>query len=179
MKTNRQYDIAFVGLKQGIHEFSYQIEDKFFLAYSQPEFSETSINVKLTFDKNNSFFLLKFEITGAVKVNCDRCAEPFMLNIWDEFIQVVKLVDNPSEMTEDEAPDVSYIAKTDSHLNIADWIYEFILLSIPMQKIHPNSADGISGCNPEALKMLGQMSGKDHDNEINPIWKDLEKFKKN
>lgn len=178
MKALRQFDIAFVGLKPGEHTFEYQITDSFFENYGPQDFSDCNATVKLLFDKKSNFFLLKFEIGGKVTVNCDRCGQPFELQLWDDFDQVVKLVDNPEEMNSDEDPDVAYISKTESHLNVAEWIYEFINLSIPMQRIHPDDSTGKSGCDPKVLDMLDQMNRQANEKE-NPIWKDLDKFRQN
>ncbi len=176
MKTHRIYDIAFVGLKNGVHDFNYDIDDKFFADYSAPEFTNSRLKVHLIFNKESAFFLLKFEITGIVTVPCDRCGALFPLNIWDEFNLVIKLVDNPEEEPADDDPDVNYISRTESHLNVADWIYEFINLSVPMQHIHPDDANGKSGCDPAVLEMLDRM--KQHEQQkTNPIWKDLDKFR--
>lgn len=177
MKALRQFDIAFVGLKPGVHTFQYQITDSFFENYGPQDFSNCNATVKLLLDKKSNFFLLKFEIGGTVTVNCDRCGQPFELQLWDDFDQVVKMVDNPDELKDDEDPDVSYISKTESHLNVAEWIYEFINLSIPMQRIHPEK-DGKSGCDPKVLEMLDKMNQQSGEKD-NPIWKDLDKFRQN
>jgi uncharacterized metal-binding protein YceD (DUF177 family) len=177
MKALRQFDIAFVGLKPGVHTFQYQITDSFFENYGPQDFNNCNATVKLLLDKKSNFFLLKFEIGGTVTVNCDRCGQPFELQLWDDFDQVVKMVDNPEEINNEEDADVSYISKTESHLNVAEWIYEFINLSIPMQRIHPEK-DGASGCDPKVLEMLDKMNQQAGDKE-NPIWKDLDKFRDN
>ncbi|SHN37675.1 DUF177 domain-containing protein [Chitinophaga sp. CF418] len=178
MKALRQFDIAFVGLKPGEHTFEYQITDSFFENYGPQDFSDCNATVKLLLDKKSNFFLLKFEIGGKVTVNCDRCGQPFELQLWDDFDQVVKMVENPDELNEDEDPDVAYISKTESHLNVAEWIYEFINLSIPMQRIHPDDSTGKSGCDPKVLDMLDQMNRQAGEKD-NPIWKDLDKFREN
>jgi uncharacterized metal-binding protein YceD (DUF177 family) len=176
MKPLREFEIAFVGLKPGEHTFQYQITDSFFENYGPQDFTNCNATVKLLLEKNSNFFLLKFEIGGTATVNCDRCGQPFELQLWDDFNQVVKMVDNPEEM-DDEDPDVSYISKTESHLNVAEWIYEFINLSIPMQRIHPD-VNGKSGCDPKILEMLDNMS-QQSEGKDNPIWKDLDKFRQN
>ncbi|MGN6511072.1 MAG: YceD family protein [Chitinophaga sp.] len=121
---------------------------------------------------------MKFEVGGTITVTCDRCGQPFEMQLWDDFNQVIKLVDNPGEMNTDEDPDVTYISRTESHLNVAGFIYEFINLSIPMQRIHPDNPDGTSGCDPKVLEMLAKMN-KPGDDDTNPIWKGLEKFRDN
>lgn len=179
MKPLREFDIAFVGLTPGVHTFQYEIGDSFFENYESPQdFTNCKATVKLTFDKKSSFFLLKFEVGGTATVTCDRCGESFELQLWDDFDQVVKMVENPEELEGDEDPEVKYIAKTESHLNVADWIYEFIHLSIPMQRIHPDNSDGSSGCDPKVIEMLEKMSRQAKEND-NPIWKGLDKFKDN
>ena len=54
----RAFEIAFVGLKPGIHEFQYRIDDKFFEAYQQQDFRNCEANIKLALDKKNGFMLL-------------------------------------------------------------------------------------------------------------------------
>ena len=178
MKQLREFDIAFVGLTPGVHTFQYQITDSFFENYGQQDFSNCNATVKLQFDKKTGFFLLKFEVGGTITVTCDRCGQPFEMQLWDDFNQVIKLVDNPGEMNTDEDPDVTYISRTESHLNVAGFIYEFINLSISMQRIHPDNPDGTSGCDPKVLELLAKMN-KPADNDTNPIWKGLEKFRDN
>ena len=89
--------------------------------------------------------LCRFDIDGKVDVLCDRCGNNLQLQLWDEFKVVVKIVDDPEIMNEEEDdPDVYYIGKGESHLNVADWIYEFINLSIPMQRMCKEDENGKS-----------------------------------
>ena len=121
--------------------------------------------------------MLKFEVGGSVTVNCDRCGNPLPIDLWDEFNIVVKLVDDPDTMnSQEEDPDVYYISKGESHLHVADWIYEFINLSIPMQKTC--SYENMDGpyCNAAARELLQNLRAKEAA-DGNPIWKGLEKFK--
>lgn len=176
MSSRRNYDIAFVGLKPGIHEFQYNIDDKFFEEYQEQDFRNCVANIKLTLDKHNGFMMLKFEVGGKLEVTCDRCGNGLPLDLWDEFNIVVKMVDNPEEMNDqEEDPDVYYISKGESFLRIGDWIYEFVNLSIPMQRMCGPDEIGGSSCNKEVLAMLAKM-GADSKTE-NPLWKGLEKFK--
>lgn len=177
MRPHQQFEIAFVGLKSGPHEFNYDIDDKFFQPFSQTDFSESRLQVHLLMDKKSNFFLMKFEITGEVTVNCDRCGDPFVLPVWDEFNLVVRMVEDPAAVEEDEDPYVAYIARHESILDVAGWVYEFALLSIPMQRIHPDQENGETGCNKTALKMLAEMQHPENGKK-NPIWKDLDKFRK-
>jgi uncharacterized metal-binding protein YceD (DUF177 family) len=74
----------------------------------------------------------------------------------------------------EEDPDVQYISRTESHLHTADWIYEFINLSIPMQRMCGPAEIGGPFCNKEVLQKLAEL--KPETTNAN-IWKGLEKFK--
>jgi uncharacterized metal-binding protein YceD (DUF177 family) len=61
---------------------------------------------------------------------------------------------------------------------VADWLYEFINLSIPNQRTCADDDNGESTCNREVLDMLKQMELQaQQTKEENPIWKGLDKFR--
>src|SRR3978361_2006483 len=130
MGTRREFEIAFVGLKPGVHEFNYKVTDKFFEEYGEQDFENTEANVQLKLEKNNGFMILRFEVGGKADVICDRCSNELPLQLFDEFVVTVKMTDEPEVMnTQEEDPGVFYISRGESHLNVKDWIYEFVNLS--------------------------------------------------
>lgn len=177
MSNRREFEIAFVGLKPGVHEFNYHVSDKFFEEYNEQDFRNPDANVKLLLEKNNGFMILRFEIGGKAEVTCDRCNNDLPLQLFDEFKVMIKLTEDPAVMNEqEEDPDVYYISRGESHIDVKDWIYEFINLSIPMHKTcEYENMDG-PYCNPSAKEMLKHMK-PDENGGTNPIWKGLEKFK--
>lgn len=179
MKYHREFEIPWFGLKEGIHEFQYQITDKVIeeLGHEHPDFENMDAAVNLKFDKQNGFFQLHFDINGKVDVPCDRCGDVFSMPLWDEFDLIVKLTadqDDDEAQDEDEA-DIVFIPRSETVLDVSDWVYEFVLLSMPMQHIHPDLANGKSGCNPEALKLLEKLSGEEETKKT--LWSGLDKFK--
>jgi uncharacterized metal-binding protein YceD (DUF177 family) len=177
MSNRREFEIAFVGLKPGVHEFNYRIDDRFFEEYNEQDFRNPDANVKLLLEKSNGFMILRFEIGGKAEVACDRCNNNLPLQLFDEIKVMIKMTDDPALMNEqEEDPDVYYISRGESHIDIKDWIYEFINLSIPMQKTcEYENMDG-PYCNPSAREVLKNMR-PDESQGANPIWKGLEKFK--
>jgi uncharacterized metal-binding protein YceD (DUF177 family) len=178
MSRRREFEIAFVGLKPGVHEYNYLIGEKFFEAFQQQDFRNCKANVKLLLDKKSSFMLLRFEIGGTLEVTCDRCNNNLPLDLWDEFNITVKMVEDPDLMNEQEDdPDMYYIAQSESHMDVANWIYEFINLSIPFQKVCDFEKMDGPNCNPNVLDMLKKLEPEENKIKENPIWKGLEKFK--
>jgi uncharacterized metal-binding protein YceD (DUF177 family) len=177
MSQRREFEIAFVGLKPGLHHYEYRVEDKFFAPFGPQDFSHCEANIRLTLDKKTGFMQLKFDIDGIVQGICDKCGNSLPLQLWDEFSLIVKLVDDPDTMNEqEEDPDVFYIGRGESHLYLSNWIYEFIILSIPFQKICADAEKGGPYCNLEVLEKLRQLEqGVKSENKT--IWKGLDQFK--
>ncbi|HTN36773.1 MAG TPA: hypothetical protein VL053_06835, partial [Arachidicoccus sp.] len=68
MNNRRAYEIAFVGLKPGVHNFEYKVEDVFFEDYGPQDFENCHAAVKVSLEKNTSLILLKFDVSGTVDV---------------------------------------------------------------------------------------------------------------
>ncbi|MBX2940301.1 MAG: DUF177 domain-containing protein [Ferruginibacter sp.] len=180
MAHRREFEIAFVGLKPGPHEFNYTLGNEFFIERGAVDFSDIDARVKVTLDKHPGFLQLKFEVGGQADVQCDRCGNPLTLDLWDDFDMVVKLVENPDEMNaSEEDPDIFYIGRQESHIDLSNWLYDFVLLSIPVQRMCKEDADGHSGCNPDVIQKLKEMEERTRENNAQNIWKDLDKFKQN
>ena len=177
MSNRREFEIAFVGLKPGVHEFHYDIDDSFFEEFQEQDFWSCQARVTLLLEKNSNFMMLRFQVGGKTEVTCDRCSSNLPLQLFDDFSIMVKMVDNPEEMNEgEEDPDIYYIARGESHLSVKTWIYEFVNLSIPMQRVCEfENLDG-PHCNKAARDLLNSMKPGDEGGS-NPIWKGLEKFK--
>ena len=180
MANRHEYEIPFVGLKPGNHQFEYDLDDKFFLEKGAKDFANARAQVKLTLEKHSGFMLLHFDVSGQAQVTCDRCGNPLKIDLWDEFKALVKLVDNPEEMNEqEEDPDVYYISRSDSHLDVSDYLYDFVMLSVPMQRMCSESEMGGPQCNQEVLKMLKEMENRQQEHNANALWKGLDRFKDN
>jgi uncharacterized metal-binding protein YceD (DUF177 family) len=177
MSNRREFEIAFVGLKPGVHEFNYSVDDSFFEEYQEQDFRKVQAQIRLLLEKNNSFMILRFQVGGKAEVTCDRCNSDLPMQLFDDFTMTVKMTEEPELMNEqEEDPDVYYISRGESHLDVKNWIYEFVNLSIPMQKTcEYENMDG-PYCNATARELLNKMRPEEGPKE-NPLWKGLDKFK--
>lgn len=173
MERRRNFDIHFLGLKNAVHNFEYEIGDSFFKLYEKSLLSKANLIVKLSFDKKDSFFILHFQVDGIVNLPCDRCNELFDYELMTDFEIIVKFEDLENRIVDDA--DVIYISRNETSINVADLIYDYILINIPIQVFHPNDAEGNSTCNPEILEKL-KLSPKIEE-EIDPRWSSLNKLK--
>ncbi|MBX9449946.1 MAG: DUF177 domain-containing protein [Taibaiella sp.] len=181
MKKSRVFEIAYVGLKSGEHLFEYQIDNTFLerLGYEGEPLNNLDCKVNLRFNKLTNLFQLDFDFNGSAVVTCDRCGDDMNLEIWDEHKLIIKISFDDALEGPVEEDDVVFIPKHETVIDVSKWIYEFLLLSIPMQHVHGTGADGESLCNPEALKMLERFREEQEKDQRQNIWKDLDKLKNN
>ncbi|MFY9150728.1 MAG: DUF177 domain-containing protein [Prolixibacteraceae bacterium] len=165
------YNIAFKGLSQGKHIFDYEIDDKFLKAFEGGVIDEGRINVRLTLEKQSSLMVLWFEIKGNVRVQCDRCLEMYDQRIKSKERIFVKF----GEKEFSDGDDVIWVSVNDYQLNVAQLIYEFVCLAVPIKKIHPKDENGNSGCDPEMIEKLNKYVIKE-DEKNNSVWNDLKKL---
>ncbi|MBK6610915.1 MAG: DUF177 domain-containing protein [Sphingobacteriales bacterium] len=144
--------IQFSGLKEGIHHFNFKVDDAFFACFENSPIEKANLNVALNFNRRLSFLELNFTITGLIYCECDRCADPLDLAVDEKFELLVKLVQHLPANNDD--PEVYYLHHEASEINIANWVYEFAALCLPMHKVHEDLPNGKSGCNPSVIAYL-------------------------
>lgn len=174
------YRIPYIGLKQGIHVFDFTITEQFFDFVDAEKVEKAEINVDVEFNKKTSHFELKFNIQGYLFTACDRCLEKFPQEILDEYMIYIKLTDETDLESDD--PDVIFLNRQETHIDLKQLIYEFIELSIPLQRICSNPGK-LKYCNLEMLKYINKfedISSKEQneENDIDPRWSALKNIKK-
>lgn len=173
MERFRNFDIHYIGLKNGITKIKFDLDSAFFGLFEKSHIQKGNLQVNLDFDKKDSFFMLKFQVDGFVHVACDRCNEDFDYDLACDFEVIVKF-DEVAEPNKDE-DEVIYISRNDSHINVAEIIYDYILINIPIQVFHPEDKNGNSTCNPEIIAKLTQLQSEKSE-DIDPRWEQLSKL---
>lgn len=154
MKDLKEFDIPFIGLKDGSHTFEYQIDKKFFDVYNFDEFDNVAIIATIDFIKKSTIMELDFKVTGTINVLCDLTSEPFDLDINGTLPLIVKF----GHEYNDDNEEVLILPQEAYKMNVAQFIYELIVLSVPNKRIHPAVLDGTM--ESEALKKLEELEIK-------------------
>lgn len=128
MDALREYDIEFIKLKEGEHRFEYHLNDHFFKAFNS-SLSTQDIRVDLLFTKSGSMFTLDFSIDGMVDVDCDRCLTRIGIPVKNKQKVIVKVSEHPRESDDD----LIYISSHDYKINIAQHMFDFVNISIPIK----------------------------------------------
>ena len=175
MKDLKEFDISFVGLKEGKHHFEYIIDRKFFDFFNYDDFLATEVKVDLSFVKKPTLFELEFNFSGWVEVNCDLTYELFRQPI----SAVENLIVKFGEEFNNDNVDLLIIPYAEFKLNVSQYVYEAIVLSVPLKLVHPGIANGT--LKSEVLEKLREFEIKEQEIEtiedIDPRWDKLKDIK--
>ena len=171
----REYEISFSGLKDGVHQFDFEVGKPFFEAFGYEEFNDAKQHVAVQLTKKPTLMELALKAQGTVNVNCDVTDITFDLPTESELNLVVKF----GEEFNDENEELLVLPYGEHSMNVAQYIYEMIVLSLPAKRVHPGVADGT--LHSEALDRLQELSPKEKETlsdtqEIDPRWNELKKL---
>ncbi len=131
-----EYTIPIGGLKEGVHQFDFQIDGVFFKNFEASPIQKANISVNFYFDKRHEMSILIFEVNGKVSIECDLCLEEFEMPIKSSNTLIAKF-----DASEADDAEVIHIARTAVEINVAKFIYEFIILSIPLMRKHQDAGE--------------------------------------
>ncbi|MFV0377216.1 MAG: YceD family protein [Mangrovibacterium sp.] len=171
------YNIEFKGLALGTHVFDFRIDNYFFDLFDGGIADDGNLQVQLTLEKQSALMVLWFHAEGTVKIQCDRC-----LDLYDQAIRCEnKVFIKYGEDNYEDGDDVIWVNTNDHQVNVAQMIYDFIILAIPFRQVHPKDKDGKSLCNKEMLKKLKALTASPEKTEptSDSRWDDLKKLLEN
>ncbi|MGY5351604.1 YceD family protein [Wenyingzhuangia sp. IMCC45533] len=169
MKTLNEFKIPFVGLKEGKHHFDYQIDKKFFDAFNYDEFDQIDFLVNLELNKKLTMMELHFSAKGTVNVPCDVTGEDFDLIVEGEFPLIVKF----GEVLDNENEELLILPHGAYEIELHQYIYELILLSIPQRRVKP----GVENNTDDTEEQDKELEDKEVKNEQrDPRWDQLKQL---
>ena len=172
----KEFKITFAGLKQGKHEFSFELDNEFFESFGYDEFNSAAVIANVELDKRSTLMDLHLLGSGSVNVNCDVTNEPFDMPVDAIMDIVVKFGDRFN----DENEDILILPHGEYELNVAQYLYEMVALSIPLKKTHPGLEDG--SLESDVLDKLEELKLSSSDEiedgiDTDPRWDALKKLK--
>jgi uncharacterized metal-binding protein YceD (DUF177 family) len=165
----KKYRINFRDLDIGYHNFTFEIENRFFTNFEKSEIQEGKIDARVGLTKEERLITMDIVIEGKVNVVCDRCLDNFMHPVYFRGTLYVK----PEEEVNEENDEVIKITPDHSFVNLAQYFYESIHLALPLKRTHPDDENGNSTCNREMLDLLKQHQKEGNEETIDPRWEKL------
>ena len=171
MDKLKPYKIELHGLKEGVNILNFKLTDDFFNDIDADIVRKGDLDLCVNIERKSNLFEVLFDIKGEVVVPCDLCLDDMLQPIDTENRLVVKF---GKEYSEDD--DLVVVDEDEGILDISWFIYEFIVLNIPIKHVHAPGK-----CNREMMKVLDEHSATRSDVEdekpIDPRWSELLKLK--
>jgi len=175
MKVNKEFLIPFAGLKQGKHQFEFDIDKTFFDDFGFDEYNDVNIKVNLILEKQSTMLELTFKHKGTVNVPCDLSNEDFDLPVKGKLNLIVKF----GEEFNDDNDEILVLPHGEHQVDVSQYIYEMIVLSVPSKRVHPGIKDGTVAA--DMINKLNELSPKEKQEEekkedTDPRWDELKKL---
>jgi uncharacterized metal-binding protein YceD (DUF177 family) len=177
MKKLNEFLIPFVGLKLGKHQFEYHVTKSFFDAFEyDDDFESADINVHVVLEKKSTMLELSIKHKGSIHVPCDLTTEMFDMPVQGS----LKLVVQFGEEFNNDNEELLILPHGEHQIDISQYIYENIVLSTPVKRVHPGIADGT--LKSEALDRLNELKVTDvaaqdaKEEETDPRWDKLKQL---
>jgi uncharacterized metal-binding protein YceD (DUF177 family) len=125
------YNVVLKDISTEMRVFEYDLDDAYFKKIDSPEVQKGNVKAKVSVQKKLATYELQFFIEGTVIIPCDRCLDDMVQSINYKEKLLVKFGNSFSE--EDE---IVIVPESEGAINIAWFLYEFIVLNIPMKHVH-------------------------------------------
>lgn len=160
MTALKEFCIPFKGLKSGSHHFEFKLDKAFLEAIGDEELIDVEADVNVELTKSAQMLTFEVAIDGAAFVECDRCLDELEFPVEVEDTLYVKFSEEEIEFD----GEVLWLNPADEELDLAGYIYETLLLSLPYQRVHENLED----CNQEMIARFRIVSEEEFEEIAEP-----------
>lgn len=172
MEKKVDTSIQFSGLKPGIYEYDYHLGSAFFEQFENEDLRDCEVDFRVKLERKERLLVFDFSFTGKTELECDRCLKKMSVPVCGEQTLFVKF----GEGKDCEDENVVYLSEDESKIDLAQWMYEYVAVTVPMVHIHPDDENGNPTCDPEMLKFISE--GAETKNEsADPRWDALKALK--
>jgi uncharacterized protein len=182
------FSINIIGLGNKLHQFEYEFGDDFFAspaaalakdgepagALAKEGVLGGQFTATVLLDKHETFLEAAFKIRGQVTLACDRSLEAFDHLLKTDKKIVFKYGDEAVELSDE----IVVIPRDLATLNLGHFVYEFVVLSLPMKRLHPKfGAEDDDDDHDGKMVWSSSTDGGDENDVIDPRWEKLKKLK--
>ena len=143
-------------------------------------FSTGELTADVSLQKSESMIQMTFNVEGTIELTCDRSLDLFDQPISFENTMIYKFGEEEKELSED----VMIILNNTQTINIADLLFEFIGLQVPMKKLHPrfqgeeeDDDDQEEGVMVYSSTVDDSKTEEQQEEDVDPRWAALKKLK--
>lgn len=142
MNAAKGYTIVWKGLAPGTYRYDFVADDALFEACGSTEIRGGRCDVHVEMVRAERTLDMQVAIRGAVIVPCDRCLEECSVPVDYSARLLVRISDEQGEYD----GEVMWVAPAAGEVDLAQYVYESIVLSLPYRRVHPDGE-----CDPDML----------------------------
>ncbi|MBT9395488.1 DUF177 domain-containing protein [Hymenobacter sp. NST-14] len=173
MKKDSPYTINLARLADKTHHFAFDLDRAFFEQFDQELIPDGQVHADVTLTKTERLITVDFDIRGTVRQVCDRSLDDYDQEIDAQEQLLVRFGDENKELDDN----VLQITPETQTLPLAQHLFDFVGLALPMKKLHPrfqNEPDD----EPDATTKLifttrGEDANGDDEDDTDPRWNAL------
>ena len=141
-------------MRQDVQTHEYLLDNQFFTNIDGEDVQKGKVHVQLSVTKTANTFNLSFKLNGIAAVPCNRCLDDMDYPIDTSERLIVKFGKDYSE----ESDEIIIIPESEGIVNIAWFLYEFVVLAIPIKHVHAPGK-----CNKQMTAKLKKHTAKPAD----------------
>ena len=150
------FNIALDDLKGAAAEYNWHVTQEFFESFGNTQIISADVEAAVKAWKASGDIFIDCSLQGSVTVPCDRCLEDLEIPVDTE--ASLKLTFSEADVDEEDGREIIE-ASDDKMFDMAQTIYDYVCLAIPLQHCHEEGA-----CSPEAMKYLSQDTSGEEKN---------------
>lgn len=154
MEVKEEYKIPYRALSEGRYDIKLHIDSQMLTSVDDGELHGGDCDVDITLTKGLSMLRLDIKIAGTVIVNCDRCLDEVSIPVNYEGVLLVKItteVQKSEFVIDDKVEDTLLLNPAIEEVDLEEYLYDSVILSLPIQRIHEDDENGNSSCNQDML----------------------------
>lgn len=133
----KEFEISVYNLSNKEHSYEFDVKDAFFDRFENSLVEKGAVKVDLSLLKTDAMMTLRFHLLGSLRLTCDRSLEEFDYTVDTHERLIFKYGEEYRELNDD----MIQIPAGTQTLDLSHHIYEYLMLAVPMKKVHPDLVD--------------------------------------
>ncbi|MCC6816233.1 MAG: hypothetical protein IT267_07475 [Saprospiraceae bacterium] len=164
----KQFSIPFKGILDGLHEYEFELDQTFFEHFEGSPIDKSKITILMKAEKQSSLMSIELFIKGWMLTFCDRCLTEIKIPLESSYQLIVKKAEGEST-----DPELYHIHPDTSQWMVAELLYEYSCLSVPIIKAMDCGSLQNPPCN---MDILNRIQKEENNLEQNPILEELKRL---
>ena len=170
--SDEPWKIDIQRLEDKRYTYDFEADSSFFESFEHSPVEQGKWSGNVVVEKTSTMLRVHFLLHATVELTCDRTLKkfdhPLELDHWITF----KFGDEWEELDED----IWMIPWNTEQLNLGPYVFEIIVLALPMKRLHPDVANEDTG--EGVMFRTGEEEGDDPKEQTDPRWEKLKRLRK-